>query len=327
MKDFYHVNAKSVDEAVRLLETCEGKANVIAGGTDLLGILKDRILPHYPDTIINLKTLQDLDYIETDGEGLKIGALTRLADIASSAVIHKRYGLVADAARAVATPQIRNLGTIGGNLCQDVRCLYYRYPHQIGGRILCKRKGSGRCFAVTGDNRCSAIMGGNGCFAVCPSDMAIALTALNAGIKVIGAGGSRIIPIKDFYTSSGNVLRPSDIVTECRIPRPLEDETAIFLKFRQRDSIDFAIVSVASAITVVNGLCQQARIVLGAVAPVPVRARPAEEFLRGKAPNKEIAGQAAGMAVKEAKPLSMNAYKVQIAKELVKQSIMAAGAR
>jgi len=325
MKDFKHVNARTVDEAISLLKSCKGVANLIAGGTDLLGILKDRILPNYPDTIINLKTIQNLDYIMEDGECLKIGALVKLEDIAQSPLIRERYRILADAAKAVATPQIRNLGTIGGNLCQDVRCLYYRYPHQMGGRLLCKRKGSGPCFAVTGDNRYNAIMGGEGCFAVCPSDMAVVFTALDADIKVAGADGTKLIPIKDFYTNSGNVLGATDIITECRIPFPSNNERSAFLKFRLRDSIDFAIVSVASSITITKGLCEEARIVLGAAAPVPMRVSEAEELIKGKAPTEEVAEQAACIAVEKANPLSMNAYKIQIAKNLVKQSILAAG--
>ena len=256
---------------------------------------------------------------------MKIGALAKLEEIAQSPVIRERYSILADAAKAVATPQIRNLGTIGGNLCQDVRCPYYRYPHQMGGRILCKRKGSGPCFAVTGDNRYNAIMGGEGCFAVCPSDMAVALTALNADIMVEGGDGSQLIPIKDFYTNSGNVLGAADIITECRIPLLSKNERNTFLKFWLRDSIDFAIVSVASSIKMAKGLCEEARIVLGSVAPVPMRVSEAEELLKGKAVTEEVAEQAAGMAIGKAKPLSMNAYKIPIAKNLVKQSILAAG--
>jgi xanthine dehydrogenase YagS FAD-binding subunit len=323
MKAFNHVNARTIDEAIGMLKSDDGHSKVIAGGTDLLGILKDKILPDYPNTIINLKDIKNLDYTKEDGAGLKVGALTRLEDIVQSPIIRERYKILSDAAKSVATPQIRNLGTIGGNLCQDVRCLYYRYSHQIGRRILCKRKGGGTCFAAAGDNRFSAIMGGKGCFAVCPSDMAVALTALNADIKVTGVDGSKMIPISDFYTTSGNVLGKAEIITELLVPAPQKNERTVFLKFRLRDAIDFAIVSVASAITMAEGLCKKARIVLGAVAPAPIRASASEAFLEGREPTEEMAEQAADMAVEKAKPLSMNAYKIQIAKKLVKNSIMA----
>lgn len=159
MKSFKHINAKTIDEAVKLLKDYKGKAKLIAGGTDLLAILKDKILPDYPETIINVKTIPGLDYIKEDDQGLKIGALATLADIAESPTVKGKYKVLAEAAEAVATPQIRNMGTIGGNLSQDVRCWYYRYPHQVGGRILCYLKGGRGCYAFTGENRYHSIMG------------------------------------------------------------------------------------------------------------------------------------------------------------------------
>ena len=324
MKDFNHINGRSVEEVVGLLGALDGKAKVIAGGTDLLGVLKDRILPEYPETIINIKTIPDLDRISAEGGYVKIGALARLDDMARSPIIRKKVPVLAEAAVAVATPQIRNIGTIGGNLCQDVRCLYYRYPHQIGGRIICRRKGKGLCFAVKGDNRYSAVMGARRCFAVCPSDMAVALTALDAGIEVAGAGGSKRIPVGDFCTDSGNVLGKGEMMTEIQIPVPRQGAKAVFLKFRLRDAVDFAIVSAAAAMVVEKGICRSARIVLGAVAPTPVRALSAEAFIKGKSITDEIAGRAADLAFEKAKPLSMNAYKIEIGKKLVQQSIMAA---
>jgi len=161
VKPFKHVNARTIDEAVRLLRNQGGKAKVIAGGTDLLGSLKDRILPDYPETIVNIKTVPGLDYIREDTEGLQIGALARLADIAESPLVRGKYRILAEAAEAVATPQIRNMGTIGGNLCQDLRCWYYRYPHHVGGRILCYLKGGKSCYALTGENRYNSIFGGS----------------------------------------------------------------------------------------------------------------------------------------------------------------------
>ena len=324
MKAFRHLNAGTVDEAIALLESGDGRARVIAGGTDLLGILKDRILPDYPETVINLKSIKDLEYIKGDGGILKIGALTKLEDIVHSPVIREKYKVLSDTAKSVASLQIRNLATIGGNICQDVHCLYYRYPHQIGERMLCRRKGGKSCPAVAGDNRFSSIMGGKGCFAVCPSDMAITLTALDADVTVAGWDGIRTIPIRDFYTDSGNILGKSGIITEFLVPALRKDEKTIFLKFRLRNAIDFAIVSVASAITVAGGVCKEARIVLGAVAPVPTRAGCAEAFLKSKKLTEEIAQEAAGLAIETARPMSMNAYKIQITRKLVTQAIEAA---
>jgi xanthine dehydrogenase YagS FAD-binding subunit len=322
MRSFKHVNANSVDEALSLLRDYEGRASLIAGGTDLLGILKGEILPDYPEAVINIKTIPELDTIKEDNEGLKIGALTKLVHIVRSPVIRGNYGVLAEAAESVGTPEIRYMGTIAGNLCQDTRCWYYRYPHQMGGRILCCRKAKGPCHAINGDNRYHAIMGGKGCFAVCPSDTAIALTALDAKIRIAQPGGEKIIPITDLYDTLGHILRPDEIVTEIQVPRPPDNTAQTFLKFRLRESVDFAIVSVASFITMEDGVCKNARIVLGAVASTPYRARAAEDAIRGKPLDLAASEEAAEAAVMDAKPLSKNAYKVAITKTLVKRAIL-----
>jgi NADPH-dependent glutamate synthase beta subunit-like oxidoreductase/CO/xanthine dehydrogenase FAD-binding subunit len=176
MKPFEHRDAKTVDEAVEVLRENRGK--LIAGGTDLLGVLKDRVLPTYPEVLVNIKNIPGLDTIERDEGGMKIGALAKLADIASSTLVKKEYPMLAEAAQAVAMPQIRNMGTIGGNLCQDVRCWYYRYPHEIGGRILCYLKGGKGCYALNGDNRYHSIFGGlreesTPCSSACPAGVDI----------------------------------------------------------------------------------------------------------------------------------------------------------
>jgi NADPH-dependent glutamate synthase beta subunit-like oxidoreductase/CO/xanthine dehydrogenase FAD-binding subunit len=173
MRFFHHINVKSVNRAIKLLRKYEGRAKLIAGGTDLLGTLKDRILPEYPEAIINLKTIPGLYYIKEDTKGLKIGALARLADIAKSPMVRGKYRLLAEAAQSVATPQIRNMSTIGGNLCQDVRCWYYRYPHHVGGKILCYLKGGKGCYALTGENQYNSIFGASRvtrppCSSYCP---------------------------------------------------------------------------------------------------------------------------------------------------------------
>ncbi|MFZ7110196.1 MAG: FAD binding domain-containing protein [Desulfatiglandales bacterium] len=322
MRSFNHVNAKSVREAVRLLQEHKGGATVLAGGTDLLGVLKDRILASYPETVINIKTIPNLEHIEEKAAGLKIGALTRLVDIVKSPIVLSGFCALAEAAKSVATPLIRNMGTIGGNLCQDVRCWYYRYPHQMGGRMICRRKGKGPCFAVKGDNRYNAIMGAKACFAVCPSDTAIALTALGSGVKIVGPNGTRTLPIGDFYTPMGYALNPDEILTEIKIPKPPQGCRQTFLKFTLREPVDFAVVSVASLLTVKDGVCTQARIVLGGVAPTPLRARGAEQAIEGRTVNKATAEEAAEAAVSGAKPLSKNAYKIEITKALVKRAIL-----
>ncbi len=322
MRSFEHVNAGSLDEAIAQLKDYEGKAHLIAGGTDLLGILKGEILPEYPEAVINIKTIPGLDGIEEDGEGLRIGALAKLSKIAGSAEVRKHYGALAEAAEFVGSPELRNMGTLGGNLCQDNRCWYYRYPHQMGGRILCYRKGKGPCLAVKGDNRYHAILGGKKCFAVCPSDTAIALTALDAQIRIAAPGGERILPISEFYDTLGHILKPDEMVAGILVPRPPEGAAQTFHKFRMREAIDFAVVSVASLISGSDGVCRDARIVLGAVAPIPYRAKAAEDAIKGKPLNEETAAAAAEAAVQDAKPLSQNAYKIEITKTLVKRAIL-----
>ncbi len=178
MKPFTHHNARSIDEAITLLTKYEGKAKLNAGGTELLGVLKERSLPDYPKAIINIKTITGLDYIKEDETGLKIGALTKLAEVANSPTVKEKYKVLSEAAKSVATPLIRNMGTIGGNLAQDVRCWYYRYPHQIGGPIMCLRKGGKICNALTGDNRYHSIFGAASvavypCSSNCPAHMNI----------------------------------------------------------------------------------------------------------------------------------------------------------
>ncbi|RLB85328.1 MAG: molybdopterin dehydrogenase, partial [Deltaproteobacteria bacterium] len=183
MKKFVHFNARTIDEAVPLLRRYGKKARIIAGGTDLLGVMKDEILPEYPEAIVNIKTIQGMDFIDEDEGVLKIGALTRLQDIAESAVVQQDFFALAESARKTGSTHIREMGTIGGNICQDIRCWYYRYPNN---RFPCLRKGGGRCYAIEGDNRYHSIFGGSvegGCYAVHPSDTAPALIALDAKIK------------------------------------------------------------------------------------------------------------------------------------------------
>lgn len=178
MKNFTHINTDHLQEASQILKEGEGRARVIAGGTDLLSVLKHKLEPDYPETLVNIKTIEGLDHITEDEEGLTIGAGAKLCDIAASPVVKADCPALADAAKSVATPLIRNLATIGGNLCQEVRCWYYRYPDEIGGRIQCLRKGGDYCNAMTGDNRNHSIFGArkvnrSGCTSNCPAHVDI----------------------------------------------------------------------------------------------------------------------------------------------------------
>lgn len=317
MKRFAYKNATTITDAVSILKT--GKAAVLAGGTDILNLMKIGALTDPPETLVNIKNIPGLDSISEDTQCLKIGATARLSDIAEHDVIKEKYSALAKAAESVASPPIREMGTIAGNLCQEVQCWYFRRSFLTGNFFECFRKGGRQCFAATGDNRYHAILGGKTCFAVCPSDIAVALTALDAVIVT----NRRNIPIGEFYDVLGNVLDSDEIVNEIQVPIPEPGTKQTFIKFALRPTIDFAIVSAASAITTEAGKVSNARIVLGAVAPVPYRATDAEDALKGKSISESVAETAAAAAVKDAFPLSHNKYKVQIAKTLVKRAILA----
>ena len=322
MKSFTHISARTVEEACSLLNRYEGKAILNAGGTDLMSTLKVENCGTYPEAVINVKTIPGLDFIEESDGVLRIGACAKLSRIADSPLVREGYGVLAEAARTVATPQIRNMGTIGGNLCQDVRCWYYRYPRHLGGPIDCTRKGGTVCPAISGDNRYHAIFLDKKCFAVCPSDTAVALAALDARILVAGPNGERAVAATDFYGTLATGLARDEMVRSIEIPKTSPGSEQRFTKFSLRKPIDFAIVSVASVITVEDGTCTDARIALGGVAAGPVRAGKAEEFLSGQGIDEESATAAAELAVQGARPLSKNAYKVEIAKTLVKRALM-----
>lgn len=317
MKKFAYRNTTTVAEAASLLKA--GNAAILAGGTDILNLLKMGALTNPPETLVNIKNISGLDSIREDVDGLKIGATVRLSDIASSEIVQSRYSALARAAGSVASPPLREMGTIAGNLCQEVQCWYFRRSFLTGTFFDCLRKGGSQCYAVTGDNRYHAILGAKQCFAVCPSDTAVALVALDAAIKT----NKRSIPIGGFFQMRGNVLDEDEIVTEICVPTPKSGTKQVFIKFALRPTIDFAVVSVAAAITIELGKASDARIVLGAVAPIPYRAVGAEDILKGNAIGEPLAETAAAASVKDAIPLSNNKYKIQIARALVKRAILA----
>ena len=322
MKEFKHFNAYSVDEAVALMGRYGERAAVIAGGTDILGKMKDAILPAYPEALINIKTIQGLSDIKESGGMLRIGALALLADIADNDIIKSKYAALAQAAGRTASPHLRNMGTIGGNICQDIRCWYYRNQNN---RFSCLRKKGGRCYAIKGDNRYHSIFGGSvsgGCFAVHPSDTAPALVALDAKIVT----SSRTIDVEKFFEVKPvktTVLKADEIVTEIQIPEPAAGSSSAFLKFALRKSIDFPIVNCAVMVTRKDGKVSAARICLNAVHVIPYRAVKAEQVITGRVIDEAAAEEAGAAAVAEAKPLDHNKYMVAIARTLVKRAILA----
>ncbi len=316
----YH-NARTIDEAVSLLDTYGEEARVLAGGIDLIGLMKNKVL--LPGVLINIKSIPDMKYIVEDISGINIGALTPINDMERSCLIRSKYPVLFEAAHAIGAPQIRNMSTIAGNLCQDVRCWYYRRSPVTGITFNCRRKTQeGVCYAVNGENQYHAILGATKCFAVCPSDMAIALLALGAKVNTVNTSGERVIPMENFYTTFGNVLEPGEIITAIQVPEVGSEVKQRFLKFRLRNTYDFAIASVATVIKLKNGIVNDARIVLGGVSPTPYRALKAEEALIGKRITKDIVAKVAETSVSESVPLSKNGYKVTVVETLIKRALL-----
>ena len=319
MRNFAHTDAQSVDDAVEALRRYRN-ASIIAGGTDLLGKMKDEILPTYPEALVNIKTIPGLDGIVAKEGMLSIGAVTRLEDIATNPAILKDYPALAEAAHRTASPHIREMGTIGGNICQDIRCWYYR---NANNRFPCLRKGGGRCYAIEGDNRYHSIFGGSvekGCYAVHPSDIAPTLIALDAQIRTT----KRIIRAEEFFYVSPvktTVLDSDEIVTRIELSMP--KGKSAFVKFALRKTIDFPIVNCAALIVTRADKVTSARICLNAVYVKPYRAFKAEEFIVGKTMSETFAEAAGSACVASARPMSCNAYMVPLAKTMIKRAILA----
>ncbi len=317
MRDFKHFNADSIANAVSLLGEYGGGAKVITGGVDLVGLMKNQTIE--PAALINIKTIPGLKYITEDNGILRIGVLTSISDIEVSPLIATRYPVLAQAAHAVGFPQLRNMSSLSGNLCQTNRCWYYRRGHDTGLTFNCRFKGGKQCYALSGDNRYHAVINPGKCVAVCPSDMATALVALDASVKITGKTGERTITLAQMYSALplGKLVGPDEIITEIFVPAMKPGSHQKFLKFALRKSIDFAIVSAA---VVSSG--DDVRVVLGQAAPAPLRALSAEEILRGKTWTPKLAEEAASASLSNARPLGKNAYKLPILKALVKRAIL-----
>jgi xanthine dehydrogenase YagS FAD-binding subunit len=325
MKSFENIDVKSVKEAVNLLQKFQQQkksAAVVGGGSEYLQLMKDHVVE--ADYLINLKTIPGLDSIKEEGGAFRIGALTKLADIEMHPTIQERLLILSSAAGEAASPQIRNAGTIGGNLCQRPFCWYFR-----SANFTCLRKGGQVCYTVTGDSRFHAILGAGPSYIVHPSDAAPALVALGAQIKIAGPAGEKTIPLEKFFVLPSvdykreNILTPGEIVTEITVPAPKPGSKGFYHKVRERLAWDHAIVAVATIIESSGGAVRDARVVLGGVAPIPWRAGKAEEFLRGKAINEANAKRAGEIALEGAKPLKDNSYKVSIAQDLIQRALLA----
>jgi len=316
-----YYDAKTLEEAVSLLGGYHGEGKIIAGGIDLLSLIKNEVLS--PAVLVNIKNIPSMDAIRENSEGLEIGALTRIHDIERSPILRESYPLLFKVAQSIGSPQIRNMATIGGNLCQEVRCWYYRRSPNTGISFVCRRKKEGNpCYAINGENENHAIFGESECVAVSPSDMATGLFALDAQINTMSTKGEKVIPIRGFYTPLGHILEPDEIITSVSVPKVKPHTKQRFLKFRPRKAIDFSMVSVSSVITSANGVIQNAKIVVGGVSPMPYEAVAAEEILIGESITESVAEKAAGASVRDAMPLSKNGFKVPLVKALVKRSVL-----
>jgi xanthine dehydrogenase YagS FAD-binding subunit len=311
----------SIDDAVRLIDKYRSDYWVLAGGLDSMDWLKDRL--RRPRYVIDLTQIKELVGIKETGGGLEIGAMTPLTVVAQHATIRDKFGLLAEAAGLVASPQIRNQGTIGGNVSQDTRCWYYR------GGWNCYRAGGNICYAdtPTAINREHAILDADRCVAVSPSDTAPALVALDAQMVIRSARGERVVPAEQYFVGPGiditrmTVLQPGELLTAIRVPATWAGAQFYFEKVRDRQVWDFPLVNVASAIKFANGKVDAARIVVGAVAATPKRLANVETAIVGKARDEATADMAGRMAVEGAVTLRYNGYKVPLMRNLVKRAI------
>jgi xanthine dehydrogenase YagS FAD-binding subunit len=321
MNAFEWVDAASVAQAVDQLG---GKAALKAGGVDLLDLMKEGVVA--PPRIVNLRTIPGLDRIADDPqEGLRVGPLVTLARLAAEPVVRERYTALAEAAGHAATPQIRNLATLGGNLLQRPRCWYFR-----SADFNCLKKGGPRCFALDGENAYHAIFGNTRCAIVHPSATATALVALGATLRLEGRSGQRDVSLDQFLTAPEmdvtreNTLAADEVLTEVRLPPPPPNSRSTYYKQGEKESFDWPIAEVAVVLERDGDRCRRAVIVLGAAAPVPWRSKEAEAALTGQPISEETARAAADAAVRGATPLEQNAYKIPIFRAIIRRTILAA---
>jgi xanthine dehydrogenase YagS FAD-binding subunit len=321
MPAFDLLQPSSAADAQKLLQQHGEEAWVMAGGLDSFDWLKDRIKK--PKVLVDLSGIDELKGIRTTGVGVEIGAMTTLTEIANHPVIKSQYGLLSQAVELVASPQIRNQGTLGGNVSQDARCWYYR------GGWPCYRAGGNICYADTpvGRNREHAIFGASRCVAVHPSDAAPALIALDAKFVIQTPKGERTVDAEDYFLGPEiditrlNILQSGDLLTAIRIPSTFSGAKFYFEKVRDRNVWDFALMNVASAMVVSGGNIDRIRIVVSAVAPKPMRLKAVEDAVRGKAADATTGTMAGNVAVQGAVPLQFNAYKIPLMRNLVKRAI------
>ncbi|HPG07788.1 MAG TPA: FAD binding domain-containing protein [Saprospiraceae bacterium] len=332
MNNFSWYNAKSIEDALtqvnstasnEIYRQTEKAAILKAGGTDLLDLMKEGLLQ--PKTIVNIRELPGLDKIEfSNNDGLRVGANSTLAEIAAHEDIRKHYIAFAQAAGDAATPQLRNMATIGGNIAQRTRCWYFRsYDHP------CFRKGGDRCFAKNGENENHAILNNGSCVSVHASSVSTALMAYDARVVIVNSKNeTKEIPIADFFVAPGEdplretILEADEIITHIRLAKPASGTKAAYIKQGARESHDWSIADVAVVLEMNGKTCKRAAIALGAASPVPLRSMRAEGALAGNQITDEIALEAATLAMERARPLAKNGYKVPLFINLIQEAIL-----
>src|SRR5579883_430720 len=323
LSQFSYQRAASIKEAAEAASRPD--VRILAGGTDLLGCLRNQVLQ--ANRLVSLNGLSALKGIrQGPGGGLRLGALTTLTEIAEHRQILDSYSVLAQAAASVGSPQLRNQGTLGGNLCQRPRCWYFR------GDFKCRRKGGDTCFAEGGDSQLHCIFGGASCYMVHPSDTAPALVALDAKVSITGRRGTRLVPLSSFFVLPADslvketVLQPGEIVTEILLDPPQPGARSAYRKVSERGAFDFALAGAAIVVAMAEGKVRTARVVLSGVAPVPWRSTDAEKTIIGKPLDAAVAVAAAAAAVKGASPLADNGYKVPLVRGILEETLTALAA-
>jgi xanthine dehydrogenase YagS FAD-binding subunit len=320
MQAFEYANPTSLHEALGMLSSSWGQADVLAGGTDQLSLMKEYL--HTPKRVVNIKNIKELDGIQKTASGLRIGALVTMDELAKNAEVKAGYKSLADAAEGIPSPQIRHMGTVGGDLCQRPRCWYYRQ----GFGLLAMQ--GGKPLVPGGENKYHAIFGGGPAYFVSASSLGPALVALGAKVKLVSAKGSREVPVKSFFvdpkeeTTREIALHPDEILTEILVPAAAPHSATY--EVRQKEALDWPLVAAAVVLTMKGTAVASAKVVLGHVAPTPWEAPAAERHLVGKTITAATAEAAGKAAVEGAQPLSQNTYKVQLAQVAVKRALLEA---
>lgn len=320
MKSFEYMQPDTLKAASKFLVK-NSEAFPYAGGTDLLGLMKDDILS--PRHLVNLKKLNNLDHIKYDSkDGLKIGALTKLSEIENSSIVKEKFTALYEAVTEIATPQLRNVGTIGGNICQRPRCFYFR------GDYDCIRKGGDACFAITGNNKYHCIVGGDSCYIVHPSDTAVALIALDAKFKIFNGIDEKIIPANEFFVlpkindQKENILNNGDILLEIILPANDKKNISKYIKVKERGAWDFALVSIAGVFEIDGKNIKKGKLAFGGVAPIPWEEEKVNKQLHNFLINDANIKNLSAMAFTDSEPLEMNYYKIKLAKNLINKILI-----